>query len=83
MILLSISGTFRMILIIVAIFVILRFIGRLMVAKRNMDEERNFNQNNDAYRRAKEKSEREKGKVNVVERGYRDAEDVDFEEVKD
>lgn len=82
MILLSVTGTVRMILIIIAVFVIVRFIGRLMIAKRNLDEERNFNQNNDQYRKAKEQSEREKGKIKVVDR-FRDAEDVDYEEVED
>jgi uncharacterized protein YxeA len=83
MIFLSIPGTLRMILIIIAVFVIVRFLGRIFVAKRNLDEERRYNQNNDDYRRDKEKSEREKGKTKVVNKGYTDAEDVDFEEVKD
>lgn len=82
MIFLSVTGTVRMILIIIAVFVIIRFIGRLMIAKRNMDEERKYHQNNDRYKRAKENSEREKGKINVVDK-YRDAEDVDYEEVDD
>ena len=80
---LSIPGTLRMILIIIAVFVIVRFLGRVFLAKRNLDEERRYNQNNDDYRRDKEKSEREKGKTKVVNKGYTDAEDVDFEEVKD
>ena len=82
MILLSLTGTVRMILIIIAVFVIIRFIGKLMIAKRNVDEERRYNQNNEQFRRAKEQSEREKGKVKVVDR-YRDAEDADYEEVED
>lgn len=82
MILLSVTGTIRMILIIIAVFVIIRFIGRLMIAKRNIDEDRKYHQNNDRYKRAKEQSEKEKGKVKVVDR-YRDAEDVDYEEVED
>tara|TARA_B100000508_G_scaffold140609_1_gene142333 strand:- start:18744 stop:18992 length:249 start_codon:yes stop_codon:yes gene_type:complete len=82
MILLSLTGTVRMILIIIAVFVIVRFIGKLMIAKRNMDEQRRFNQNNDQFRKAKEESEKEKGRVKVVDR-YRDAEDVDYEEVDD
>ena len=81
MILLSIPGTFRMILIIIAVFVIVRFVGRLLIAKRNLDEEKRYNQNTDAYKKAKEQSQKEKGKVHIVEGGYREAEDVDFEEV--
>lgn len=83
MMLLSIPGTFRMILIIIAVFVIIRFIGRILNAKTNVNDEKRFNQNNDAYKRAKEKSETEKGKVHIVEGGYREAEDVDFEEIKE
>lgn len=83
MIFLSIPGTLRMILIIIAVFVIVRFLGRVFLAKRNLDEERRYNQNNENFRRDKEKSEREKGKVKITKKGYKDAEDVDFEEVKD
>jgi uncharacterized protein YxeA len=82
MILLSITGTVRMLLIIIAVFVIIRFIGKLMIAKRNMDEEREFNQNSDRYKREKQQSDLNKGKINVVDR-YRDAEDADYEEVDD
>lgn len=82
MMFLSITGTVRMLLIIIAVFVIVRFIGKLMIAKRNMDEERRYNQNNDAFKRAKEQSDREKGKVKVVDR-FRDAEDAEYEEVDD
>ena len=83
MILLSVPGTIRMVLIIIAIFVIIRFIGRIMATKKSVDDEKRFNQNNAAFKRAKEKSESEKGKVHIVEGGYREAEDVDFEEIKD
>jgi len=81
--LLSIPGTFRTILIIIAVFVIIRFIGRILNAKTNVNNEKRFNQNNEAYKRAKEKSESEKGKVHIIEGGYREAEDVDFEEIKE
>ncbi|WP_107037706.1 hypothetical protein [Brumimicrobium mesophilum] len=83
MIILSVPGTIRMVLIIIAIFVIIRFIGRIMATKKSVENEKRFNQNNDAFRKAKEKSESEKGKVHIVEGGYREAEDVDFEEIKD
>lgn len=83
MIFLSIPGTLRMVLIIIAVFVIVRFLGRIFMVKRNLDEERRYNQNNDNYRREKEKSEKEKGKVKISKKGYTEAEDVDFEEVKD
>jgi uncharacterized protein YxeA len=81
--LLSVPGTLRMILIIIGVFVIVRFIGRLLTSKRNIDADKRYHQNNDAYKRAKEQSDREKGKVHVVEDGYSEAEDVDFEEIKE
>ena len=83
MILLSIPGTIRMVLIIIAIFVIIRFISRLMATNKSADNEKRFNQNNDSFKRAKEKSNSEKGKVHIVEGGYREAADVDFEEIKE
>lgn len=83
MMLLSIPGTIRMVLIIIAVFVIIRFIGRLLNSKTSANEQKRYNQNNDAYKKAKEKSESEKGKVHIVEGGYREAEDVDFEEIKE
>ena len=83
MVLLSVPGTVRMVLIIIAVFVIVRFFGRIMMAKRNLDAEKRYNQNTDAYKKAKENSDSQKGKVHIVEGGYREAEDVDFEEIKE
>lgn len=40
MVLLSVTGLFKTLLIIVGVFVLLRFFGRVMVAKRNMEEHR-------------------------------------------
>jgi uncharacterized protein YxeA len=83
MMFLSIPGTLRMILIIIAVFVIARFLGRVFLAKRNLDQEQRYNQNNENYKRDKENSEREKGKVKISKKGYTEAEDVDFEEIED
>lgn len=38
MVLLSITGLFRTVLIIIGVFVLLRFLGKLMIAKRNLEE---------------------------------------------
>ncbi len=43
MVLLSVTGLFRTLLIILAVIILLRFIGKLMTAKRNVDEERRLN----------------------------------------
>ena len=56
----SVTGLFRTILIIVGAFVLLRFIGQLMNAKRNVDEERDLND-----RQRKFESERKKSSENL------------------
>lgn len=81
MFLLSILGVVRTILIVIAVFVILRFIGRIMVAKRNLAEENQLQAKKDAYKKAKELSKRKEGKIHIV-KGKLEAEDVDYEELK-
>lgn len=79
----SIPGLFRTILIIVGVLVLLRFLGQLMNAKRNMDTERRMNE--DKRRAEKEKAEikRNLGKTNILNenRSGQNVEDVDFDEV--
>ena len=77
----SVTGLFRMLLIIVGAFVLLRFIGQLMNAKRNMDEERSIYERERKLRKEKEKKEKNLGKTNILNRGDNDAEDVDYEEL--
>lgn len=77
-----------MVLIILGAIVALRFIGQLMIAKRNMEEERKLNER---QRQAdKERSEKLKnfGKVNIMggnksqqSQVKGDVQDVDFEEI--
>ena len=77
-----------MVLIIIGAIVALRFIGQLMIVKRNMEEERKLNER---QRQAeKERSEKLKnfGKVNITGGGKSqssglkgDVQDVDYEEV--
>jgi uncharacterized protein YxeA len=81
MIILSIQGVFRTILIIIAVLVIMRFIGKLMIAKRNLDEEKAHERKQQAYQKAKKESELNKGKVHLSKGATGDAEDVDFEEI--
>lgn len=79
----SIPGLFRTILIIVGVLVLLRFIGQLMNAKRNMDEERRMNEDRRRAQKEKDEKKRNLGKTNVLNDKGKDqsAEDVDFEEV--
>lgn len=79
----SITGVVRMILIIIGVLVVLRFIGQLMQAKKNMEEERALNERDRKLRNEKERKRNNLGKTNLLRRDYRvDAEDVDFKEVK-
>jgi hypothetical protein len=86
----SITGVFRTILIVVGAIVVLRFLGQLMIAKRNMEEERNHSQR----QRMAEKERKDKlknfGKTNIIggSAGQKNrsakqsnVEDVDFEEI--
>ncbi|MDX1446412.1 hypothetical protein [Lishizhenia sp.] len=70
----------RTVLIIIAVLVIVRFIGKLMNAKRNISEQERFNKQKEAYRREKEETQRNIGKVSIF-KGRKEAEDVDYEEV--
>lgn len=81
MLLLSIPGTVRMILIIVAVLVIIRFMNRVMSEKRNANVEKNLRKKRDAFKEAKKKSKIDQGKVRIVDPSAQDAEDVDFEDV--
>jgi hypothetical protein len=87
----SITGLFKTVLIIVGAFVLLRFLGQLMIVKRNMEEERKMNE-----RQRKTESERidklkNFGKVNIsgrkntkerMSKADDNVQDVDFEEVE-
>lgn len=79
----SITGVVRMILIIIGVLVVLRFIGQLMQAKKNMEEERALNERDRKLRNEKERKRNNLGKTNLLRKDDRvDAEDVDFKEVK-
>lgn len=80
----SVVGVFRTLLILIGLFVILRFLGRLANAKRNIEEEKALDE-----QKRREKAEREQvaknlGKTKIISKssGNKDIEDVDFEELK-
>ena len=68
-------------------FVLLRFLGQLMMAKRNMEEERKINERQRAFDKERSQKLRNFGKVNILARNKRktgisdQAEDVDYEEI--
>lgn len=85
MVLLSITGLFKMLLIIIGITVLLRFIGRIMIAKRSLDEQNKHQASQrdreEAFRRSKENL----GKTTISKIGksrMNDGNFVDFEEVE-
>jgi hypothetical protein len=84
----SITGLFKTILIILGAFVLLRFIGQLMMAKRNMEEERRLNRSKRDFEQERERKLRNFGKTTILKADpkrsarYPEAEDTDFEEIK-
>jgi hypothetical protein len=83
----SIAGLFRTVLIILGAFVLLRFLGQLMMAKRNMEEERKINERQRAFEKERSQKLRNFGKVNILTKSKRktgishQAEDADYEEI--
>jgi uncharacterized membrane protein YhiD involved in acid resistance len=79
---LSIPGLVRTLLIIIAVIVILRFVGQMMNAKRNMDDEKRLNRQKQKEEDERKRYEQNKGRVSISQKSTEDAEDADFEEVK-
>ncbi|MFT7344379.1 MAG: hypothetical protein ACI9XP_000963 [Lentimonas sp.] len=81
----SVSGLFRTLLIIAGVYVILKFVGKILTAKREVEAEQKRQRNNKNYQQQKAKSAKEFGKTEVISKTERtkrnfDVEDVDFEE---
>lgn len=80
----SVVGLFRTILIVVGVIVLVRFIGQLMNAKRNMEEERQANERDRKLRDEKRRKEKQLGKTTILKKGSQnqgDVEDVNYEEL--
>lgn len=82
----SVTGIFRTVLIILGALVLLRFLGRLMIAKRNMEEERKMNERSRKIENDRKEKLKNFGKVNVIhptqsKTSKNDIEDADFEEI--
>ncbi len=80
-ILLSISGLFKTVLILIGVFVALRFLGQLMVARRNIAEQNVLRERSAQLKKEKEFVEKNKGKISISRKSNPHAEDVDYEEV--
>lgn len=77
----SATGLFRTILILIGVFVLLRFLGQLMHAKRNMEEERKLNERQRKLDEERRNTAKNYGKTHIVQGSSAPAEDVDFEEI--
>lgn len=81
----SITGLFKTLLIIIGVFVVVRFLGQLMIAKRNMEEERQLNQRQRNFDKERKEKFKNFGRTKIVEKsgvsGDR-VEDVDYEELE-
>lgn len=83
----SITGLFKTILISLGAFVLLRFLGQVMMAKRNLEEERRLNRNKRAFEDERALKLRNFGKVNILgvtgknRKSKSNAEDVEYEEI--
>lgn len=87
----SVSGFLRTILIIIGAIVALRFLGQLMIAKRNMEEERVLNERQRKFEQERSEKLKKFGKISILggskkktsNSDYTDVVDVDYEEVKE
>ncbi len=79
----SVPGLFKTILIIIGALVLLRFLGRVMIAKRNLDQERADLAREKEFVRERNHKIKNFGKVTVNSKTKGAVQDVDYEEVKD
>lgn len=82
----SAVGLFRTLIFIIGLLVVIRFIGRLMVAKRNLSAEAEMKRNEARRQAEKEAAERNYGKTRILNKkgkssGNPNVEDVDYTEL--
>jgi hypothetical protein len=85
MTLLAITTVFRTVLIILGVFVVLRVIGQMMIAKRNLEEEKNLIKKQREQEQMAAEAKRNLGKTTIShidKKSADNAEYTDFEEVK-
>lgn len=84
----SISGLFRMILILIGVFVLLRFIGQILMAKNNIARQNDMKRREEELAKQKDKALRNAGKTKIL-RSKNDQNpndsiiDVDYSEVEE
>ena len=79
----SISGVLKTILMLLGAMVVLKYLGQLMVAKRNIAEQSRFREEQDKIQKQKSHFEQNKGKISIVRNvNLSNVKDVDYEEIK-
>jgi uncharacterized protein YxeA len=78
----SFTGVIKTVLILIGVLVILRIIGRTMIAKRNLEQERDLINREREFEKKKDFVRKNQGKTSILTKGKIKAEDADFEEVK-
>lgn len=79
----NITSVFRTLLIIAGAFVLLRFIGRLMIAKRNLEEERQLNERQRNFDKERNEKLRNFGQTTVLGSSRKKKSNVDSTNVVD
>ncbi|MEJ6584088.1 MAG: hypothetical protein QNL29_08625 [Crocinitomicaceae bacterium] len=79
----SVVGVFRTLLILIGLFIVIRFFGRLATAKRNQDEINAMDEARRKFNAEKERVSKNLGKTKISDKssGNSEVEDVDFEEI--
>ena len=78
----SFTGVIKTVLILIGVLVILRIIGRTMIAKRNLEQERDLINREREFEKKKDFVRKNQGKTSILTKGKIKAEDADFEEIK-
>jgi hypothetical protein len=79
----SVSGVLKTILMLLGAMVVLKYLGQLLVAKRNIADQSRFREEQDKIQRQKAHFERNKGKISIVRNVHpNEVKDVDYEEIK-
>lgn len=87
MVVASVTGVFKMILMIIGGLVLLRLIGQLLIAKRNLEEEKTLIRQQRQSEELSKRTRENLGKTTVITSNKRNREetanieDVDFEDV--
>lgn len=78
----SVAGLFKTILIILGTFVLIRFLGKFMIAKRNIEEERELLRREKEFTKERQEKMKNFGKVSVSKETPKGkVQDVDYEEI--